>query len=157
MGGRNALFVDSAWEGQICVAKTFPKIRSGEPAWIEFDLSPYDANSVDFVDVRLLSSKEVTHWRRIVKIPRAGWQRFRFPFVFREGAKALGLEFSRHAASDGSFAVGRVKIYHAREPVNSTEVRIEEFDFSRLPISAKGLERGRIWVDVAAGNVLRRV
>ncbi|MGO9944687.1 MAG: hypothetical protein ACLPIC_18250 [Rhodoblastus sp.] len=157
LGGRNAIFMEIAADRQICVTKIAPQIRVGEPTWIEFDISPYDGDSAEFVNVEIISEQRSVHWRRVVNVPMSGWRRFRFPFAFRCLPKVLTVVVSRREPGNGGFGVGRVKIYHSREPVNSAGLLMASNDFSHLPTSPEGLSRGKVWVDENANNVLRRV
>ena len=88
-------------------------------------------------------------------MPEAGWRRFRFPFVFRERPSLLALEATATYDNKPTLAIGRVRIYHAREPINFSGRFAGDLDFSRVPASPDGIRPGTIWVDRAAGNVLK--
>jgi hypothetical protein len=157
LGGTNAILVGGEGGNQVIVEKASPSIRAGEPAWIEFDLGPSNDTVAGFIISVLFFADGSECWRRVVRVPQDSWRRFRFPLTFRYVPERVKLVFSAYTKSVGGFGIGRVKVYHAREPVGSSSMRVQDLDFSQLPTSPEGLEKGSIWVDAANGSVLRLV
>ncbi|MGN8068104.1 hypothetical protein [Mucilaginibacter sp. 22184] len=131
-------------------------VIKGSPSWIEFDLVKAGATPLQNIVVQIQYNGGAVHFQRICMVPDS-WQRFRFPFVFRDNAVQLNVNFAGLNSSSGTVAIGRVRVYHAREPIAFGRLKFEQFDLSLLPTSATGLNPGSIWVDTANGNVLKRV
>ena len=86
---------------------------AGTPVWIEFDAQ---AGTLDTLRVNISYTSEPTaHWQRIVRLS-AGTQRFRFPWTPREVTGTLRIHMFSLGA--GTVRIGRVRIYHSREPLN---------------------------------------
>jgi hypothetical protein len=157
MGRNDAYPIKSSADQSLRIESETSTLWPGEPAWIEFDLSADDATTAKHVDVHLIADREIKHWTRRVRVPRMGWRRFRFSFVFRDRPSLLCLEASAADSFVGNIFIGRVRIYHAREPVNFSGCAINDVDFARVPTSSEGLRPGAIWVDRTRDNVLKLV
>lgn len=131
-------------------------ILPGKPGWIEFDLKSDGATPLQYITARITHSSGPNSFVRVVNLPN-GWVRFRFPYVFRSASLTPTLQLINLSGASGTLAVGRIRVYHAREPVTFGRVVFEQMDLSSLPTSSSGLPSGSLWVDAAAGNTVKRV
>lgn len=128
----------------------------GAVSWIEFDLKNNGATPLSLVTVRISHSSGANSFQRIVQLP-AGWTRFRFPYRFRSTGLSPTLQIINLSGASGTAGVGRIRVYHAREPVAFGRLTFDQLNLSSLPTASTGLPSGSLWVDATAGNVIKRV
>lgn len=139
---------------------TIANITVGAPAWVEFDLQQGPANPLTVCEVVIEhDGGGGLQFERWVNVPPNGvWQRFRFPVILRENATLESLVFlNPYIGTTKQIYIGRVRVYHAREPIAFGRSTFEHINASLLPTSSAGLNAGSVWVDTSAGNVLKRV
>lgn len=98
---------------------------TGKHAFLELDILDGTSNSLDSVQIELhqVSSGTIA-FRRLVNTP-AEWQRLRFPFVPRQSAEAYKVIIKPvgfASSSKEKVRIGRIRLYHANEPVNQGEL-----------------------------------
>jgi hypothetical protein len=97
-------------------------IVANYPLWLEFDLKAGSSSALTDVELRAKYGSgggNVIHFRHYVPVPASGaWRRFRFLLTPREFASAVTFGFYPHNQTAGLVQIGRVRLYHAREPVN---------------------------------------
>jgi len=138
-----------------CVLPT-GSIVAGAVSWIEFDLKANGTTPLTLITARIAHSSGANSFQRIA-VPGIGWTRFRFPFKFRSNTLAPTFQLINLSGATGTLAVGRIRLYHAREPVVFGRISFEQLNLSSLPTSSSGLPAGSLWVDTAAGNVIKRM
>jgi hypothetical protein len=98
---------------------TAANIKIGQPAWIEFDVAKGDTSPLTHFRAHLrYTSNGEFHWARYLTVPEEGWVRHRFMWVPQEKAVAIILSFTPGGTGTGSLKIGRVRVYHSREPLN---------------------------------------
>jgi hypothetical protein len=104
--------------GLLFVSPTTPTV--GRPAWIEFDVKQGAASPLALVrvDIRDSSAPQNQHFAKIVDASTTYWVRYRFPVVIDAASGAFLVVFSVPSGlAVGQVKIGRVRFYHAREPV----------------------------------------
>lgn len=132
------------------------QINVGAPSWVEVDLRLAGATPLASLIVRIVHSAGGHSLQRIVK-PLSGWTRFRFPYKFRGKDLASTLQVINLSGASGTIEVGRVRVYHAREPITFGRVKFDQIDGSALPTSSAGVTPGNLWVDPSSGYTLKMV
>ncbi|GEM_PF-2775375 len=138
-----------------CTLPTAP-ITVGAPTWIEVDLRLAGATPLNSLLVRIIHSVGGNSIQRMVQ-PTSTWTRFRFPYKFRGKDLASTLQVINLSGATGTVEVGRVRVYHAREPITFGRAKFDQLNLSDLPTSPSGLAAGSLWVDVSAGGAVKRV
>ena len=89
----------------------------GSPVYIEFDARQGGGSPVAGFEV-LVRGPGGTRWARRIAIGTE-WARYRFEWVPRAGTDANALGFGAAGGTGtGAFQIGRVRMYHAQEPIN---------------------------------------
>lgn len=115
----------SASDGRAYSTMNFSRGRDSEILWIEGELKQSASSSITRIKIDLLDSTPNVILRRYFAIG-SDWRFFRIPIVHSEASR--GLLTLRIVAGDyaaGSktkFQLGRVRAYHAPEPVNTGAV-----------------------------------
>jgi len=141
--------------GAISCNITIANIIVGYPTWIEFDLKSSGATPPSYLVARIASSAGNFLKRKI--IPETSWVRYRFPFWFSRKDIAFSFQLLNDSGSTKTFSVGRIRVYHAKEPMSFGRSTFEQFNMSNIPTSSTNLASGSIWRDVAGGNVIKIV
>lgn len=111
-GGTDAALVTFGASGQEMYAN-LTGTQAGVPVWIEFDAA---AGTLDTLRVALTYATETTqHWQRFVRLS-TGLQRFRFLWTPREVTSTIRLRI--YSSGAGAVSIGRIRLYHSREPLN---------------------------------------
>lgn len=102
-----------AW-GQLVTAA----VTAGRPAWIEFDVAAGATSARPALAVTLQDNvgAGLRYFRRVVEVPTVGWVRYRFLWHPRAMTGAVVVFFSDPTGTAGQVKLGRVRVYHAREP-----------------------------------------
>lgn len=119
VGGTDAVRVTGgAGGGEIYNLLASAKLRYGAPMWVELDLRRVSGSAVTSITAAIKTYDNIT-WsmRRVMNMPAlaAGWQRYRFLAYPRSTANTMIADI--FASTGGAFDLGRVRIYHAREPM----------------------------------------
>lgn len=128
----------------------------GEPTWIQIDLKASATTPLTLVVLRLrYDSNGSIAFQRFIRVP-SNWRSYKFPLYFVNNGSNIICEIT-NGASGSLVQIGRVRIYHSREPIVTNYATFEQLNLSALPTSSAGLPAGSLWVDTAAGNVIKRV
>lgn len=118
-GGTDARNASRTATGQAYIQVSIPNstttILPGKPAWIEFD-----AKSSNMASIRARiaqSGGTIFHFSRSIRLG-ADWHRYKFSWTPRPIEGSQHLIFEHTGDVGGEFTVGRVRIYHAQEPLN---------------------------------------
>lgn len=119
--------VMTAADGRIVGALTFANVVAGRQAFFEGELAGGSANSLDVVRVTLTDQAGRLVVRRILSLTDA-WVRFRIPWIpNKTGITGLNVRIDSPsgytAGTKTTFRVGRVAVYHGKEPVNTGHVQ----------------------------------
>lgn len=115
-GVTGALTLTSVAAGDLVFAG-LPALTVGKPVWIEFDARAGTASSLYFNVVQ--NGTEVVQFQRYIRL-RAAWRRYRFKWVPRN---AVGCYIAfRQPTAAVTADIGRVYVYHSREPVHMVPV-----------------------------------
>lgn len=101
--------------------------NSGQIGWLEFDFKKASSNSVEFIQVEIFNySTNKTAIKRVLALP-VNWRTARIPFILPETTSTgtWQVRFKAYDYTAGtatSFAVGRVYVYIARQPVNGNRI-----------------------------------
>lgn len=121
LGGTDAI---QAVFGTTSQAVSLPSISSAlvktdRPLWIEFDLLNSNGSPVTDVYFQINESATQEHLLNVMVAPNsAGWMRYRYQTGMRSAAANLTVSFLPGvSATVGTVSIGRVRLYHAREPV----------------------------------------
>lgn len=142
-------------DGAISGGITMASVVVGYPTWIEFDLKTSGATPASNLIAKITGSAGDFFLRKCVL--KSTWVRYRFPFQFSRTDIALFLQLLNNSGSTVTFSVGRIRIYHAREPISFGRSAFEQMNLAALPTSASGLTSGSLWVDAGASNVIKIV
>jgi hypothetical protein len=118
-------------------------LRSGTPVWIEFDLRSGTSDSVSAVAVLFgldtsPGGVPSNYFRRIVA-PASTWTPYRFLTYSPIVSDNVLLKFQRAAGGTGNkFQLGRVRMYHAREPLASDLVLPDVSTTTSAPTAGGG-------------------
>jgi hypothetical protein len=112
LGGTNAAEVTYAGSGDFAYYGLSGVVTT-LPLWVEFELKAGTTTPLTFVDVVGMASGVTRHQRRIT-VPAAGWMPYRFPMWKVDALTQLHF---RPTTAAGSVQIGRVRAYHAREPL----------------------------------------
>lgn len=97
--------------GIFTLSQTF--MVPGAPIWIEFDLKVGSASPLATIRMSLSDTGQY-NWTRVLT-PPATWQRYRF-LTYARGVPAVA-QLVLNVFAAGTVDVGRVRVYHAREPI----------------------------------------
>jgi hypothetical protein len=133
-------------------------ITVGQPTWFEFDLAYNATSPITEMVVQIAETNSILLFQRHIAVYAGMSAQFRFPVYFRNNsATTYYATFAPVTPTSGTVVIGRIRVYHGRDPMPIGRSKFEQFDLSDLPTSSAGLAAGSIWVDVAAGKVLKRV
>lgn len=97
---------------------TAAKFRIGVPLWVEFDLKEGESESLSEIKVELrYASAGTTHYYEYFPLT-SEWVTHRVLVWVRAASENIQLGFYAKTPSSGKMRVGRVRMYHAREPVS---------------------------------------
>jgi hypothetical protein len=122
LGGSDAVEVVLGGGGGLLGRPPAGVLQADQPVWIEFDLrsaseDPLDELSITFGDESAASGSGGQYLRRRVR-PEGRWRPYRFLTVSPRAADSVVLRFEAGRTSQGRrVQVGRVRMYHAREPL----------------------------------------
>jgi hypothetical protein len=113
LGGSNAVEVTYAASSDFVYYNLTGAVAT-LPLWIEFDLKPGTLTPLAFLDVVGAASGATRYQRRIPIPATGGWVGYRFPMWKLDALNQLHF---RPSTAAGSVQLGRVRAYHAREPL----------------------------------------
>lgn len=117
LGGTDAVEVTHTGAATIYHYLASAKLRLHAPMWVEFDARAVSGSAVDGIAVVVKRDDNSSFsMRRSLRLPSvaAGWQRYRFQVHARSTAANTLLLFN--SFTGGAYRIGRVRVYHAREP-----------------------------------------
>lgn len=106
-------------------------VQPGQPVWLEFDLAPGASAPLDDIQAQIIENS-IVNVVRLCPVPGV-WRRFRILAVPRAQNFDTIVFLAPNTSTAGSVKVGRIRMYHAREPV-STDGR-----FPGMVVAPKGL------------------
>lgn len=116
-GGTDAVTVTlAAADDGIYASLPTGSLTAGVPVFIEFDACSTPPTPLDGLFVATFASG-VNMWTRVVPLTST-WRRYRLRWTPPTSSPVNTLSFSAADNSAGNFKLGRVRAYHAREPVN---------------------------------------
>jgi hypothetical protein len=128
----------------------------GRPTFLEFDLKPGSSTPQPTVEVTVsYDSGGAIHAKRVPIPPISGWARYRVPLKFATVAANILVQFLGPAL--GNLQIGRVRLYHASEPVNVDGGIAGGLDLGEQPgdLAVPGANRVRIYAkDNGAGKTI---
>ncbi len=93
-------------------------VTSGVPLWLECDIQSGGASPLTYVGMHLLNNGAAAGTHRYLALT-SNWRRIRIPYT----PKATGanqIAFTNYGGATGTFKLGRVRVYHADEPIAVT-------------------------------------
>ena len=119
-GGIDATEITFTTSAGICYGQlTMGNIRVGDPIWIEFDVKQGSSSALTIVRVDLETESGAMHFRRTIDASSSTWRRIRLLMPgTRTAAGQTDVVFSTNGTETGKVQIGRVKVYHAREPIS---------------------------------------
>lgn len=102
-------------------------VDSGQITWLEFDCKRSASNSVTHIQVDVRSySTGMTAVKRTIFLQNA-WKTVRIPFLFPNTTSTGTWQvrfkaFDYTAGTATSFDIGRIRVYHARQPMNGNRI-----------------------------------
>ena len=120
VGGGDAVEVTFS-AGGIYNAVPTSSIKTDMPVWLEFDLkvgSSSSLSSVLFVVKLFSASTGVGNYLRRTLVPPTEWRTYRFPLYIPLADNNTGIDINPGSGATGTkVRIGRVRMYHAQEPV----------------------------------------
>lgn len=99
---------------QVTWTLTSANFIPGAPIWVEFDLKQGSSSSLTSISIGL-TGDATNPWKRMLTLP-ATWQRYRF-LVAGVNSVPGPSSFFAFVPGAGTFDIGRIRVYHAREPI----------------------------------------
>lgn len=129
---------------------SMPAMRIGEPVWIEFSLRRSAALPLEELTVQIVDGSGSIDFRRRLRMPTgSGWHRYRYLWTprYNSGTSSISVRFITEGYIVGvaEYAtIGRVKVYHAREPVQTGHLQSMGSEWNRSHLV---LGQYHFWVD----------
>ena len=142
VGGRDASSITyDSKAGHVWFNPNMEDFVVGRAAWLEFDIRQGPVSPIRLIDVQLRTDSGDIAVRRILAVPNH-WATIRIPFVPLQKKTALRLSIigSGYVATVATdLEIGRIRIYHAAEPVSPAALYLQAsatYDPPRLAVGS---------------------
>ena len=120
LGGTDAATITLGSTDTAYFGFTSANVIPGMPLWIEFDLRAGVSGNLNTILVIYANGGAVNGMQRYVDVPTGTiWQKIRIPYTPRANTANQLVFKTGIAGSGGSFDLGRVRLYHAWEPIKN--------------------------------------
>ncbi|TNJ66112.1 hypothetical protein FE784_11890 [Paenibacillus hemerocallicola] len=123
---------------------SMPAMRIGEPVWVEFSLRRSAALPLEELTVQIVDGSGLIDFRRRLRVPSGSdlWTP-----RYNSGTSSISIRFitEGYVVGVAEYAtIGRVKVYHAREPVQTGHLQSLGSEWNRSHLV---LGQYHFWVD----------